>query len=172
MDGTAKFVNQIRVSWRQQSNASTRNRGGGRGAHLRISLRVAVVMSMPLWGSAVRVPSSDNDKNIKALEVGGDDCQEVACHDRVGVVVHKRQPALLTATATRRAFRHVLAYGARPDLDTELQQELVRDVFLAPTDVVSGPFGGSAREALQGSGVAHDGISTARTAETQHGANQ
>jgi len=112
----------------------------------------------------------DSDKEVKTLEVGGDDRQEVACHDHVGVVVHKRQPALLTATATRWAFRHVLAYGARRDLDTELQQEFIGDAFLTPTDV--GPFGGSTREALQGSGVAHNDIFTARTAETQHGANQ
>ncbi len=34
--------------------------------------------------------------------------------------------------------RHVLAHGARGDLDAELQQKLIRDALLAPAGILRG----------------------------------
>jgi len=57
--------------------------------------------------------------------------------DRFGMIPHESNPPL--RRARRLAFwirRHVPAYGARRDLNPNLQQELVGDPFLSPCRIV------------------------------------
>ena len=67
------------------------------------------------------------------------DCQEeVAGDDRLGVIAHKRRPAMIATWTARRSLGHVFTYRARRNPDSELEQELIGDAFLAPERVVRG----------------------------------
>src|SRR5665213_10862 len=74
----------------------------------------------------------DYHQNVEQSECRRDRYEEVAGDDRASVIVQESRPTLITACATWRSLRHVLAHGTRRDPQTKLQQQLVCNSFLAP----------------------------------------
>jgi hypothetical protein len=64
---------------------------------------------------------------------------EVAGHDRLRMVAHKRCPALGWQTRAGTSFQragHILPHGSRRDPQAELQQQFVRNALLTPGRIV------------------------------------
>ena len=79
------------------------------------------------------------DEHVEHAKRGGHDGQEIAGHDRFGVVADKRQPALVVRAATcarAKLLRPILSHYARRDAQAELEEQLIGDTFLAPGGVV------------------------------------
>ena len=75
---------------------------------------------------------------VKGAERGRDHDEEVARHDRLGMIVDEGQPTLLgIGCAYRPAVLQVLLHGAGRDPDPEFQFQFVRNSFLAPGNIVS-----------------------------------
>src|ERR1700745_686612 len=60
------------------------------------------------------------------------DDEEVARHDGLGVVLQERRPSLIPSRPPGRAFRKILPYRPRGDLQSALQPQLIRNALLAP----------------------------------------
>ena len=66
---------------------------------------------------------------------------KVAGHNRLGMIPDEGRPSLglhALAGPSVWALGHILAYGSRRDAEAELEQEHVRDAFLAPRRIITG----------------------------------
>ena len=78
-------------------------------------------------------------EHIKGTEAGRHDYEEVAGHDRFGVIVNEREPTLLwIGRAHGAAVAQVLLHGAGRNPDPQLQFQLVGEAFLSPGGILSG----------------------------------
>src|SRR5215813_14245095 len=81
-----------------------------------------------------------NDHEYIEETKGRRDCHtEVAGHDRLRMVAHKRCPALGLPTRAWTSLQragHILPHGSRRDTQAELEQQFVRNALLAPGRIV------------------------------------
>ena len=83
----------------------------------------------------------DHHEHIENLERRGDRDEEITGHDRVGVIPYERAPALIgvpTFRAIVGPLWHVLADRAWRYLETELEEEFVRNPFFSPGRILQG----------------------------------
>jgi hypothetical protein len=80
-----------------------------------------------------------NDEDIQDAEGGRHGHEEVTGQDRVRMIPHKRRPALGRSSTTRRPrVPEISSDGAWRDRQSELQEQFIRDAFLAPGRVCPG----------------------------------
>jgi hypothetical protein len=73
----------------------------------------------------VRKPASavfDDHEDVQQSESGRHGDKEVTRQNRPRVILQERRPALITSWLPFRPLRHVLAYGARRDPNSQLDQ--------------------------------------------------
>ena len=83
-------------------------------------------------------------EDVEHAEGGRHRDEEVAGHDRRGVVAHERRPALIAPAATvapRRLVRHVAADRLRRRANAELEEQLLLNLAGGPGGVVAGHLG-------------------------------
>jgi hypothetical protein len=74
-----------------------------------------------------------DDENVQGAERRGDDHEEVASHNRFGMIPQEHQPSLLQIwRAPRASVLQILAHGSRRNPDAEFELQLVGDLFLTP----------------------------------------
>ena len=77
-------------------------------------------------------PMLDHDEYVEHAEPRRDGEAEITGQEALGLQTQEGGPVQIPSWLARRTPRHVLAHGARGDLDAELQQKLIRDALLAP----------------------------------------
>lgn len=82
----------------------------------------------------------NDHKHIENAKRRGDRHAEVARDDASGMIADKRGPALRLmpwALTSHGMARYVFTHGSRRDLQTELEQQFVRNPLLAPGGVIA-----------------------------------
>src|SRR5919202_3997977 len=82
----------------------------------------------------------DEHKDIEHAKRRGDRHAEITRDDALGMIAEKRGPALRLmpfALASHGMARHVFTHRSRRDLQTELEQQFVRNPLLAPGGVIA-----------------------------------
>ena len=86
-----------------------------------------------------------DDKHVEETKGRRDDDAKVTRDDGMGMITHKRPPALGRGAFPSTVFQalgHVLAYSAWRYLQAAFQQEFVSNAFPHPTMGCLAPYGG------------------------------
>src|SRR5262249_15769707 len=73
-----------------------------------------------------------DQQHVDDAECGRHDNKEVGRDNRPGMIAYKGHPPLRWNLGPLRVLRHVTTDRARRNLDSDLEQEFIRDPFLAP----------------------------------------
>jgi len=73
----------------------------------------------------------DHHEHVQHPKHGGDSHEEVACENRLCMVLQECGPTLITTRLAWRSLRHVPANRSRRDSDPELDQQLIGNPLLA-----------------------------------------
>src|ERR1700731_2650554 len=74
----------------------------------------------------------NHHEHIRQSKRRGDDDEEIARYDPLGVQAQEGRPAQVTSRSAPRTPRQILAHGSRRNLNSQLHEEFIGDAFLAP----------------------------------------
>ena len=77
-----------------------------------------------------------DQQHIDDPKCSRDENKEVRRDNRLGMIADEGHPPLRRDFGPLRVLGHVTTDRARRDLDSDLQQELIRDAFLSPSRIV------------------------------------
>jgi hypothetical protein len=78
----------------------------------------------------------DHHKDVELAKGRGDDEEEVACNDGMGVIAQEGRPTLIATRKTRWALGHVLSDRPWRNPEAKFQQQFIGNALFAPEQIL------------------------------------